>query len=174
MVGVHAFLRSKLNLTETGRITLRVLPTDLDFNLHMNNGRFLSVMDLGRIDLLVRMGVVKVLRANGWYPVVGAIHTTFRRSLYLFQRYDIVTNIAGWDDKWVYLTQKIESDGEEVAFAVMKTLFMSKEGKVTTEILAAALGQDKNWPDIPNYILQSMRTHRKPEGDANSQTSLPN
>ena len=35
----------------------RVWPTDLDVSLHMNNGRYLTLMDLGRLDLMLRTGV---------------------------------------------------------------------------------------------------------------------
>ncbi len=42
---------------QTSVLTLRVLPNDLDPSLHMNNGRYLAIMDLGRIDLLIRSGI---------------------------------------------------------------------------------------------------------------------
>ena len=161
IVVVGAFFRSKLSLADNGRISLRVLPNDLDLNFHMNNGRFLSVMDLGRIDLIIRMGMLKTLSSNGWYPVIGAIHTTFRKSLYLFERYDIVTHIVGWDDKWVYLSQRIERDGQEVATAVMKTLFMSEDGKVPTDLIAAALGEGGASAKIPADILNLMKGERE-------------
>jgi hypothetical protein len=32
---------------DVSRLTFRVLPTDLDLNGHMNNGRYLTIMDLG-------------------------------------------------------------------------------------------------------------------------------
>ena len=157
IVSIGAFFRSKLDLEDKGRISLRVLPTDLDLNFHMNNGRFLSVMDLGRIDLIIRMGMLKTLSNNGWYPVIGAIHTTFRKSLYLFERYDIVSHIVGWDEKWVYLSQTIERNGEEVATAHMKTLFMSEDGKVPTALIAEALGDGGASADVPEDIAKLMR-----------------
>ena len=160
MVGFGAFFRSKLTLDDEGRISLRVLPNDLDLNFHMNNGRFLSVMDLGRIDLIIRMGMLKTLSSNGWYPVIGAIHTTFRNSLYLFERYEIVSKIIGWDEKWIYINQSIERNGEEVATAVMKTLFMSENGKVPTDLIAKALGDDGNSAPIPEEVRKLMRGTR--------------
>ena len=46
----------RLGLLDTGSLHMRVWPTDLDVLMHMNNGRYLSLMDLGRVDLLVRSG----------------------------------------------------------------------------------------------------------------------
>ncbi|MBN9173553.1 MAG: 4-hydroxybenzoyl-CoA thioesterase, partial [Microbacterium sp.] len=44
----------RLSATDVGRIRLTTLPTDIDILMHMNNGRYLSLFDLGRWDLLVR------------------------------------------------------------------------------------------------------------------------
>ena len=105
-------------------------------------------------------GAFKTLSSNGWYPVIGAIHTTFRKSLHLFQRYDIVSHILGWDEKWIYLSQRIERDGQEVATAVMKTLFMSEDGKVPTDTIARALGEDGESAKIPQDVLNLMKGER--------------
>ena len=157
IVSAGAFFRSKLMLEDKGRISLRVLPNDLDLNFHMNNGRFLSVMDLGRVDLIIRMGMLRTLSKNGWDPVIGAIHTTFRKGLYLFERYDLVSHIVGWDDKWIYITQTMEQNGEEIATAHMKTLFMSEGGKVPTELIARALGDGGSPSEVPENIRKLMK-----------------
>jgi hypothetical protein len=39
------------------RLQFRVLPNDLDSNLHMTNGRYWNIFDLGRLDLILRMGL---------------------------------------------------------------------------------------------------------------------
>ena len=38
-------------------LAFRVSPGDIDVNRHMNNGRYLTIMDLGRIDVLIRTGL---------------------------------------------------------------------------------------------------------------------
>ena len=48
---------SKLSFTDVSRSRFRVWPTDLDILNHMNNGKYLSVMDIGRFDLMQRNGV---------------------------------------------------------------------------------------------------------------------
>ena len=53
---------ARLGPLDESVIHARVLPTDLDLNLHLNNGRALTLMDLGRVDLMLRMGVVGELR----------------------------------------------------------------------------------------------------------------
>jgi acyl-CoA thioesterase FadM len=43
---------------ESDILNLRVWPNDIDFNLHLNNARYLSVMDYGRIHMLARAGLL--------------------------------------------------------------------------------------------------------------------
>ena len=42
--------------TAVSRVRVRTLPTDIDLLKHMNNGRYGSLFDLGRFDLLIRTG----------------------------------------------------------------------------------------------------------------------
>lgn len=56
---VHAVFREKLGPFDESKVNFRVLPNDLDLNFHMNNGRYLTLMDLGRIDYFVRCGIAK-------------------------------------------------------------------------------------------------------------------
>ena len=73
----------------------RVLPNDLDVLLHMNNGRYFSIMDLARVDLMARSNVWPKLKSRGWYPVVVRETMDFRRSLQLFDCYAVGTTVIG-------------------------------------------------------------------------------
>ena len=46
--------KTRTSIMEIHALWFTVLPNDLDTNLHMNNGRYLTIMDLGRTDALVR------------------------------------------------------------------------------------------------------------------------
>ncbi|MGE3247613.1 MAG: thioesterase family protein [Beijerinckiaceae bacterium] len=81
---------------DVSRLTFRVWPNDLDTNLHMNNGRYLTVMDLGRLDLTLRMGLAGHARRNGWMPILSAANVLFRRELRPFQKYVLETRILWW------------------------------------------------------------------------------
>jgi hypothetical protein len=38
----------------------------------------------------------------------------------LWQRYQVCTKVAGWDNKWIYIAQKIESGNKICALGVVK------------------------------------------------------
>lgn len=86
-------------------LRMRVLPTDIDINLHMNNGRYLSVMDYARMHLPARTRLLEHILNSRWQPLVGATWVTYRRSLPLFSAYKLTSRMVCWDERWFYIEQ---------------------------------------------------------------------
>jgi len=119
------------------------MPADLDILGHMNNGVYLSIMDLGRLDLLVRAGIWKKFDRLGYYPVVANESISFRRSLQPWQRYVLETRIVGYDDRAVYVEQRFVVGGEVFARAFVRGRFLKKSGGIVTmDELSDATGID--------------------------------
>ena len=134
-------------------ITLRVWPNDLDFNLHMNNGRYLTLMDLGRLDLVVRAGLLGIAFRKGWMPVLASATIRFRRSLAPFQRFRLRTRVLGWDARNVIMEQVFETlDGQVAARALVRGVFRRKGGTVPTADIAEAAGWPQQSPELPERV----------------------
>lgn len=155
-VVLTARLRGSMDVLNEGRFRLRCWPNDLDSNLHMNNGRYLTIMDLGRLDLILRSGLWSVMRTRKWYPVIGSAKITFRRSIEPFQVFDLTTRVIGWDDKWLYIEHRVERAGKVMATAVVKGLFLGPEGKVPMAELVAAAGHEGVSPEIDPDIVSAL------------------
>ncbi|MFC5502331.1 acyl-CoA thioesterase [Lysinimonas soli] len=135
--------RSRLDFLDVGRMPMRVALTDLDPLRHVNNGVYLSMMDLGRIDLMMRSGVWKRLTTAGYYPVVAAQTITYRKSLELGQRFMLETALRGFDEKAAYIEQRFVVDGEIYASAIVKARFLKRSGgTVSLDELGALVDQD--------------------------------
>ena len=63
------------------QLSLRVMPNDLDINFHMNNGRYLTICDLNRIDLFIRSGLLKAMFKRGWIPLIAEHTMTYKKPL---------------------------------------------------------------------------------------------
>lgn len=131
-----------LNPLDISRVTMRVLPNDLDVQMHMNNGRFLSIMDLGRIDLMVRTGFWAVAKQNGWFPLVGSVKIDYRRTLAVFEKFEMTSQIISWDDRWIFMEQQLISGGKMAAKATFKTMIRGKNGLVKPTEVMMATGVD--------------------------------
>ncbi|XP_054446088.1 protein THEM6 [Pteronotus mesoamericanus] len=109
------FLRAHLlqprvrDLLAEQRYAGRVLPSDLDLLLHMNNARYLREADMARTAHLVRCGVLGALRALGAHCVMAASCARYRRSLRLLDPFEVRTRLLGWDDRAFYLETRFIS-----------------------------------------------------------------
>ena len=132
------------------RISFRVWPSDLDLNLHMNNGRYLTLMDLGRTFLMAQVGILWQLPKRRWFPVVGAVDIQYYRSLDPFQKFELVTRVLTWDEKWFYVEQRFERKGNVLAKAYVRALFLGPGGKVLPEEVVGLANIEKlNPPQDP-------------------------
>jgi acyl-CoA thioesterase FadM len=149
---IVARFRRRCDVLGPVRTPFRVLPTDLDVQRHVNNGVYLSLLDLARTDLLVRSGLAGPVRERGWYPVVTAESIRFRRSLKLFQRFDVETRVVGWDDRSIFLDQRFFHADDEVASALVAGRFLRRGGSVTpAEVMALAGMQPGPPPPMPAW-----------------------
>jgi acyl-CoA thioesterase FadM len=131
----------------------RVWPTDLDVLGHMNNGVYLSIMDLARVNLLTRCGYARPMSRLGFFPVIVAETITFKKSLRVFRTFDIQTQIIGWDEKNFYLEQYFIRNGENYAHAYIKARILHKSGKkFTAAECMQAIGENTESPPLPDKI----------------------
>ena len=144
--------RPPLSLWDASSLPLRVLPTDIDIALHVNNGMYFSLMDLGRFDLMVRSGAWDRMRERGWSPVVSLETIAFRRSLQLWQRYSIETRIIGTDEKAIFFEQRMVSGGEVYARAYIATRLVSASGPVPNEEIFAQVGEPPADLVLPEFL----------------------
>ena len=143
----------RLGFFEVARTPFRVTLTDLDVLRHMNNGKYLTLMDLGRMDLMRRSGMWALLTARGWYPVIVAETITFRRSLELGERFTLETRLRGVDAKAVYLEQRFVVDGQIYAQAEIRGRFLKKSGgTVTITELSDMVGGLPGGLEVPPWI----------------------
>ena len=105
-------------------LRLRVWPVDLDTSLHLNNGRYLTLMDLGRVELMVRSGLWRSVLKHGWTPIASGVQIRFRHELRIFERFDLSTRILWWDTSSIVIEQVfIVVDGPRQGQVAARALF---------------------------------------------------
>lgn len=132
-------LPGRAGLTDIFRRSFRVLPSDCDFNFHLTNGRYFSLLDVARIEHLARMNLLGKLIRHRWLPVLNATEITFIRPLAPLRKFDITTRIVTWDDKYFYLEQRFETAGTLHAVSLARATFLYR-GEVVPPPKVAALG----------------------------------
>lgn len=152
LVFLGALRRPRLQPLDTSVLALRVWLNDLDVFGHMNNGRYPSIMDLGRLDLITRIGLSKAMVRQRWFPLVAASSLRFRRPLQPFQRYELHTRMVCWDEKWFYLEQRFQRGDQLIAIGWIKGLIRGPRGNIATANVMAEIGYDGASPPMPAKV----------------------
>lgn len=140
---------------ETGGVHVshhRVLPWDLDTFLELNNGRTLTLLDLGRVGLAVRIGLMTALRREKWGLTVAGTSIRYRRRIRLFDRFEVRTRALGRDARFVYIHQTIWLRGEAACSALLRTALTDRNGIVPTDRVADAIGHPDWDPPLPDWV----------------------
>jgi acyl-CoA thioesterase FadM len=150
-VGIGALCKKRLGFLDESIVRFVVCPQDLDAYLHMNNGRYLSIMDVGRLDLMIRNGVLKICFRNRWQPVVAGVTIRYNRPLSPMARFQLHTQLIGWQETWLYLAETFKRNGSEVARATVKMAVLDPGNqKIAIRQLAEAAGHFHESPPIPH------------------------
>ncbi len=130
----------------------RIWPWDLDPWRELNNGRTLTLFDLGRIPMSVRMGFERVAKANGWGITVAGNTMRYRKRVTVFQKVTQISRVVGWDARFGYIEQSFWRGDECTSHMLLRYAFISKAGMVKPAEVIAALGYPTESPVMPDWI----------------------
>jgi acyl-CoA thioesterase FadM len=137
---LRAWRAPRLAVGDTLTRTLRVLPNDLDINGHMNNGRYLTVIDLLLVEYFVRTGFAGAMLRSGWRPMAGGSFISYRRGLKPLQTYSIRFRLDAADAHWNYMRFEFASGERVCAAGYMKGAAVARSGLVPNAESYAAMG----------------------------------
>ena len=148
LVWLRSLVRSRQHYSRATESEFRVMPHDLDAFGHMNNGRYLQIMDVARTEWMLLTGVAAVIRNMGWSPLLGAGVIRYRHSLHLLERYHVRTRLLGWDKRWFY--------HEHVFFDV-------RDRCIAVGVTRAGLRDTSAWVHADDVVDQVQPGARSPE-----------
>ncbi|MBO9473108.1 acyl-CoA thioesterase [Shimia sp. R10_1] len=143
-----------LPLTGTHVSSHRCWPSDIDLWMELNNGRTLTLFDLGRIPLASRIGLVPVLRQNKWSLTMAGASVRYRRRIRTFEKIEMRSRTAFWDERFVYIEQSMwKQNGECANHALYRAAVTDRNGIVSPARVMEALGSAETPPPAPEWIL---------------------
>lgn len=142
-----------VSMTETHVSHHICWPHDLDIWLELNNGRALSLYDLGRTAMAQRAGLVRVLRQQKWGMTMAGTSTRFRRRIHGFERFEMRSRAVCWDDKFIYLEQSMwKKSGDCASHVLYRAAVTDSNGIVSPDRVLTAMGVDHVSPPMPDWI----------------------
>lgn len=146
--------RPRIGVLDWSVARFTALPHDCDLNFHLNAGRYISFMDVARMELLARSRVMAALLQKSWRPVMGGIVVRYRRSILPFRRFQVRSRLAAWDDKWFYLEHIVEKDGLLCAHAFARSLVRGPDGNIPPADVIALTGEVPPVPAMPEFLVR--------------------
>jgi acyl-CoA thioesterase FadM len=155
---IRSLFLKDINPDEETSLNFRVWITDVDLSI-MNNAAMLSITEMGRIDLMIRTGFLKHVWRNKLYVPLASISAQFRRPLKRFQKFQLKTQLIYWDEKWIYISHRIECEEKIIAVALAKCTV--KKG---TEIIPfESIIHKLNWEMKPKIRSEMIDRFEKEE-----------
>lgn len=130
----------------------RCWPQDLDGFMEMNNGRILTVLDLGRFSLAKRVGLLAALSKNKWGMTMAGSSVRYRKRIRPFVRFRATHRCVGWDDKFFYLEHAIWIGEDCAAHALYRAAVTDKNGIVKPGLVFRSMGFEGARPDLPPWV----------------------
>ncbi|MDA7423533.1 thioesterase family protein [Thalassococcus lentus] len=152
--GLKARSLPELQLGETHISHHICWPWDLDLWMELNNGRTLTLYDLGRIPLAQRSGLLKLLARKRWGLTMAGAVVRYRRRVRAFDKIEMRSRLLGWDGKFMYLEQSMwKSNGDCASHAVYRGAVTDRNGIVATDIVLKAMDlEPADAPDLPDWV----------------------
>jgi acyl-CoA thioesterase FadM len=149
---IKAKFGSSLDIKQESVLKMRVFLGDIDIYPELNNGRHLTLMDLGRLDLAQRTGLLRVVHREKWGFVVAGASVRYRNRLKTFNCFRLHTRIVGIDDRWFYFLQNTIREGHIHSSALVRAGVASKEGLVPVKKVLDAMGISDWDPGLPKWV----------------------
>lgn len=142
-----------IGLTDIHECDIICMPWDLDPWMELNNGRTLTLYDIGRIPMVLRNGMLPVLREKGWGFTVAGSTVRYRKRVTVFQRLRMTSRIICWDDRFIYMEQAMwNAAGDCTSHLMLRTAIVSQGRMVPMAEAVEAAGYTDAAPPMPDWV----------------------
>jgi YbgC/YbaW family acyl-CoA thioester hydrolase len=111
------------------RVPMRASAMDCDMLGHINNARYLELLDCGRVSLFLRLGLFERGRKEGFVLLVGGVNILYRREIRWRTRFMIESRVDRIDGKAIVIKSQMFV-GDKVANEAEVNILVVKAGKV--------------------------------------------
>jgi len=130
----------KISLSEVHTYYTICWPIDLDPWWELNNGRTLTLYDLGRISFLLRTGLKNKIMKQGWRFTVAGSSIRYRKRVTMFSLMKVNTRFLGWDERFIYFQQTMWRKNQPISSILIRSAITDATGIVTSDRFESLMG----------------------------------
>ena len=137
-------------------------PWDLDFWFELNNGRALTLYDLGRIPFSGKSGFSRVIFKNRWSMTMAGANVRYRKRIRAFDRIKMQTRTVCWDDRFLYIEQCMWNSKDECAgHIIYRAAFVGKDGIIDPQRIFDEIKLKQQSPKMPEWLRGWVDSEKK-------------
>ena len=144
------FLKS-ISISEVHTYYTMCWPVDLDPWWELNNGRTLTLYDLGRISFLLRTGLKDKVVKQGWRFTVAGSSIRYRKRVTMFTLLKVNTRFIGWDERFIYFQQTMWGKTQPISSILIRSGITDTNGIVNSDQFLKIMGPEAINIDLPNW-----------------------
>ena len=115
---------------------------------------------------MIRSGAAKTAHWKKWRPLIGGSVIRYRFGLKPFERFEIVTRLSCWDEKWFYFEHRVESKRGISVIALGKVLLHNGVRSISPAEVLATLSAELTSPPVPEDVAEWMLLERMLRAEA--------
>ncbi len=119
----------------------------------LNNGRILTLTELGRWGLAKEIGLLAALKKRRAAFAIAGCSVRYRRRIPLFAKYRIETRGLGWDEKFIYLDISMWMQDVAANQILLRSAFVNRNGTIPPSEIIPELGYTGPSPELPDWVL---------------------
>ena len=131
----------------------RIWPWDIDPWMELNNGRTLTLYDLGRLPLFTRMGLVKGSVKAGMFFTVAGSSVRYRTRVRPMTVVELRSRMLGFDDRFIYVDHQMwQGDACANHGLIRSAIARRGKGIVPPTEVAEIMGLEAESPPLPDWV----------------------
>lgn len=136
------------------RVSLKRRPTlfDMDDTWHMSNASYLKFMTRGRLEHTIASGLYKQMAAQRCRILLANSEITYIKALQLHQDFYLRTRLLGWDEKYLYYDQRLDTEDTLYTHALLRCVPQHQKNTLTPRVFLEMTGFNRLSPALPEYI----------------------
>ena len=147
-------VQEEKDFNKEAEFAFRPWPMDCDTNGHVNTARYFVFMEMARLDLARRSGLLMFCLRNRLSLMAMSAKITFWREIKAFQKLTVKSKVVGYDDKFICFEQKIVSDEGVHSVAVLRVALRGKGYFYKPEDLMRDLHFIYEAKPFPDHVAQ--------------------
>lgn len=150
----------KFDINKESELKLRVRLQDIDIYPELNNGRYMTLCDLARTHMGLKVGLIQQLRKRKWALVMGGSSGKYRRRILYRHRFTIKTQIIYHDSRWLYFHQTFDREEKIHASFLMRAAVVDKNGFIHPKDIYECLDMDYTPMEIPKWVASWLEAEK--------------